>query len=68
MRKLSSHQNNSQNTSTIIIPQTVDNILEKDFYPSFADWLIDEVGECSKAIRLGGINSAANGVPPANKN
>jgi hypothetical protein len=52
--KLSSYQNNLPNSTINIVQQTFDSISEKDFYPSFADWLIDEVGECSKAISLGG--------------
>jgi hypothetical protein len=30
------------------------SVSESDFYQSFADWLIDEVGECTTAIPLGG--------------
>jgi hypothetical protein len=51
--KLASIQNSVQNSATSSTP-VVDNTIEKDFYPSFADWLVEEVGECSKAIPLGG--------------
>jgi len=29
-------------------------VKEEDFYPPFAEWLINEVEECTKAIALGG--------------
>ena len=51
--KLASNQNIIKN-NVIPTSQIGDTINEKDFYASFADWLIDEVGECSKSIPLGG--------------
>ena len=51
--KLASYQNNVPN-SINPAQQSFDVIAETDFYPSFADWLIEEVGECSKSIALGG--------------
>jgi len=51
--KLASNQNVTQNSSNSLV-QATNNISEKDFYQSFADWLIEEVQECSKAIPLGG--------------
>jgi hypothetical protein len=51
--KLALYQNNAQN-HIISVQQTFDTTVEKDFYPSFADWLIEEVGECSRSIALGG--------------
>lgn len=36
------------------IPSVVEKIKEDDFYEPFADWLINELEECTKAISLGG--------------
>ncbi len=36
------------------IPFKAEKIKEEDFYKPFADWLVNEVEECSKAIPLGG--------------
>lgn len=35
-------------------PKTPETIKEEDFYSAFADWLINELEECTKAIPLGG--------------
>jgi len=35
-------------------PATKSKIKEDDFYESFADWLINELEECTKAIAVGG--------------
>lgn len=32
----------------------VEKITEEDFYQSFADWLVNELEECTKAMPLGG--------------
>lgn len=36
------------------IPPSVEKITEEDFYRPFADWLVNELEECTKAIPLGG--------------
>ena len=36
------------------VPAEPAEIREEDFYPSFAEWLVNETGECTKAIPLGG--------------
>lgn len=36
------------------IPYEVVRIKEEDFYKPFADWLVNEIEECTKAIPLGG--------------
>ena len=36
------------------VPSRVEKIKEEDFYESFADWLVNELEECTKAIPLGG--------------
>jgi hypothetical protein len=36
------------------LSQNSSNVEEKKFYSSFANWLIEDVKECSKAIALGG--------------
>jgi len=38
----------------IVIPPTIEKIKEEDFYEPFADWLVNELEECTKAIPLGG--------------
>ena len=40
-------------TKELIRPE-VEKIKEEDFYKPFADWLVKEVEECTKAIPLGG--------------
>jgi hypothetical protein len=35
-------------------PEKKANVKEEDFYQPFADWLIAELEECTKAIKLGG--------------
>jgi len=35
-------------------PSGIEKIKEEDFYKSFANWLVDELEECTKAIPLGG--------------
>jgi hypothetical protein len=37
-----------------IIPQKKKSIAEEDFYKPFAEWLVNELEECTKAIALGG--------------
>jgi hypothetical protein len=37
-----------------ILPPTTPKVEEEDFYQPFADWLVNEVEECTKAISLGG--------------
>jgi len=37
-----------------LIPKQVVKIKEEDFYAAFADWLVNEMEECTKAIPLGG--------------
>lgn len=37
-----------------IVPIQPDKIREEDFYSPFADWLVNELEECTKAIELGG--------------
>jgi len=37
-----------------LVPTTDKKIKEADFYGPFADWLVNEVEECTKAIGLGG--------------
>src|SRR3989304_5493655 len=36
------------------LPDKTEKIREEDFYQSFADWLVKELEECTKAIPLGG--------------
>lgn len=36
------------------VPDKTEKIREEDFYQSFADWLVKELEECTKAIPLGG--------------
>ena len=36
------------------IPATAEKIGEADFYQPFADWLVNELEECTKAVPLGG--------------
>lgn len=36
------------------LPPKVEKIKEEDFYHPFADWLVNELEECTKAIPLGG--------------
>ena len=38
----------------IMITESTKKVKEEDFYKSFADWLVNEVEECTKAISLGG--------------
>ncbi len=38
----------------IEIPPTIEKIKEEDFYKPFADWLVNELEECTKVIPLGG--------------
>lgn len=35
-------------------PEAVDKIKEEDFYEAFANWLVEDLEECTKAIPLGG--------------
>jgi hypothetical protein len=37
-----------------LVPQAAKSFREEDFYEPFADWLVNEVEECTKAISLGG--------------
>ncbi len=37
-----------------LVPKQPEKIKEEDFYRAFADWLINETEECTKAIPLGG--------------
>jgi hypothetical protein len=37
-----------------LVPKQPKKIKEEDFYEPFADWLVNEVEECTKAIGLGG--------------
>ena len=37
-----------------LVPQQPRKFREEDFYAPFADWLVDEMEECTKAIALGG--------------
>ena len=37
-----------------LIPKQAVRIKEEDFYEAFADWLVNEMEECTKAIPLGG--------------
>jgi len=37
-----------------LVPKQSEKIKEQDFYQAFADWLVNEVEECTKAIPLGG--------------
>jgi len=37
-----------------LVPKQPEKIKEEDFYKPFADWLVNEVEECTKAIPLGG--------------
>jgi len=36
------------------IPPEIEKIKEEDFYESFANWLVNELEECTKAIPIGG--------------
>ncbi|WP_404303139.1 hypothetical protein [Paenibacillus sp. DP01] len=49
----------NQNTVTegsnfLPISETIEKIREENFYSSFADWLTDDIEECTHAIPLGG--------------
>ncbi len=45
----------SSSTPSVIGTSVVANIIkEEDFYDSFAEWLVEDLEECSKAISLGG--------------
>ena len=46
----------TQPDETVVVKKTnkVEAILEGDFYQPFADWLVNELEECTKAIALGG--------------
>lgn len=37
-----------------LVPKQPKKLKEEDFYAPFADWLVNEVEECTKAIALGG--------------
>ena len=37
-----------------LVPKQAKKVKEEDFYAPFADWLVNEVEECTKAIPLGG--------------
>ncbi|HQI29303.1 MAG TPA: hypothetical protein PLT20_14550 [Sedimentisphaerales bacterium] len=37
-----------------LVPKQLKKVKEEDFYEPFADWLVNEVEECTKAIPLGG--------------
>ncbi len=37
-----------------LVPKQPKKVKEEDFYQPFADWLVNEVEECTKAIPLGG--------------
>lgn len=37
-----------------LIPKQPPRVKEEDFYEAFADWLVNETEECTKAISLGG--------------
>jgi hypothetical protein len=37
-----------------LIPKQAKKVKEEDFYEGFADWLVNETEECTKAIPLGG--------------
>jgi len=37
-----------------LVPKQPKKIKEEDFYEPFADWLVNEIEECTKAIPLGG--------------
>lgn len=37
-----------------LLPKHAATVKEEDFYASFADWLVNETEECTKAIPLGG--------------
>lgn len=37
-----------------LVPKQPPKIKEEDFYESFADWLVNEIEDCTKAISLGG--------------
>jgi len=37
-----------------LVPKQAKKVKEEDFYAPFADWLVNEVEECTKAIALGG--------------
>lgn len=37
-----------------LVPKQPKQIKEEDFYGPFADWLVNELEECTKAIKLGG--------------
>jgi len=36
------------------LPSEIEKIKEEDFYKPFANWLVNELEECTKAIQLGG--------------
>ncbi len=36
------------------VPTRIEKVREEDFYQPFADWLVKELEECTKAISLGG--------------
>jgi hypothetical protein len=37
-----------------LVPKPTEKIKEEDFYKPFADWLVNDLEECTKAIPLGG--------------
>lgn len=37
-----------------LVPKQAKKVKEEDFYEPFADWLVNEMEECTKAISLGG--------------
>lgn len=43
-------------------PPTVEKIKEERFYEPFADWLVKELEECTKAISVGGMHSRTSGA------
>ncbi len=45
------------------VEKTVRGINETIFYNSFANYLVKDLGECTKAIPLGGINLVIGGAP-----
>ena len=44
-----------------LVTKAPKKLKEEDFYKSFADWLVNDMEECTKAIPLGGICSRTNG-------
>ena len=44
----------NKDNNTVIIPLEVEKIKEERFYQPFADWLCNELEECTKAVSLGG--------------